>query len=144
MRWLTRFCSIATLLSPPLIFPLFLFLALRSVDYEDTSSSLTAWPLLHVLMRSAYLHCIINKSEKWLFPLSFSHMFVYLSLYNAGYLEVSLEKRKWCIGGFPACLPSVTALTACAGSSPSNLHLHYLKGMKLRYLNYFLLWHYLF
>lgn len=71
MRWLTPFCSIPTLhsLSLPLIFclPLFRFPALRSVDYEDTSSFLTVWPLLHVLMRSAYLHSIINKSKKWLF-----------------------------------------------------------------------------
>lgn len=47
----------------PLSFPSLV----RSVDYEDTSSSLTVWPLRHVLMRSASLHCIINKSEKWLF-----------------------------------------------------------------------------
>lgn len=77
VQWCARDEMVNTLLRysrPPLSLPLIFALSLppsfslaRSVDYEDTSSSLTVWPLLHVLMRSAYLHCIINKSEKLLF-----------------------------------------------------------------------------
>lgn len=145
MRWLTPFCSIATLLSLPisLIFSLFLFYALRSVDYEDTSSSLTAWPLLHVLMRSAYLHCIINKSEKWLFlPLSL----LYFSPYNGCYLEEWLENRKSVLVDFLFAFPrSLLALTVQDHHTPIPL-LHYLQGTKLFSLHndiQFLLWHYL-
>lgn len=136
-------------LSPPLIFSLFLFLALRSVDYEDTSSSLTAWPLLHVLMRSAYLHCIINKSEKWLFLLLF---FLTCSFYFFPSLQcllswgVSGKLEKKCVGPFPARLPCFTGLTKCAGSSPSNPLLHYLKGTQFFFFYndiQFLPWHYL-
>lgn len=85
VRWCGRDEMVNTLLQysqPPLspsnfLPPTFFPSLVRSVDYEDTSSFLTVWPLLHVLMRSAYLHCIINKSEKLLFPsLSFTCSFI--------------------------------------------------------------------
>lgn len=65
------------------------------------------------------------------FSFSFSHMFLYLSLHCACYIEESLENGKWCTGGFPVRLLSFTAPTARAGSSPSNPLLHYLKGKEL-------------
>lgn len=96
VRWCGRDEMVNTLLqySHPPVFPSnFLSLPLsfpslvRSVDYEDTSSSLTVWPLRHVQMRSASLHCIINKSEKWLFLCLFPHTVLYLPLFWACYLE---------------------------------------------------------
>lgn len=56
-------------------------------------------------MRSLCLQCIINKSEKWLFLPLFSHMFLYLSLFCACYLEESLRNGKWRVAGFPVCSP---------------------------------------
>lgn len=103
VRWCGRDEMVNTLLqySHPPVFPSnFLSLPLsfpslvRSVDYEDTSSSLTVWPLRHVLMRSASLHCIINKSEKWLFLCLFPHTVLYLPLFCACYLEWLLKKKK--------------------------------------------------
>lgn len=138
MRWLTPLCSIAALPSLPSLpslsfsLPLFLSSLIRPVDYEDTSSSLTVWPLLHVLMRSGYLPCIINKSEKWLF-LPFSHMFLYLSLL-APVISELLKNGKWGAAGFPVC------------SSPPlfSLHVHHHQPPKLLFnvtwkgRNYFL------
>lgn len=104
VRWCGRDEMVNTLLqysypplSPSLIFSLFLFLALRSVDYEDTSSSLTAWPLLHVLMRSAYLHCIINKSEKWLFLSRYFYFSPTMPAILRGLMKIEGEKNCWSI-----------------------------------------------
>lgn len=82
----------------PLSFPSLV----RSVDYEDTSSSLTVWPLRHVLMRSASLHCIINKSEKWLFLCLFPHTVLYLPLFLC-LLSGGVGWRRWGVGGGASC-----------------------------------------
>lgn len=42
------------------------------------------------------------------FSFSFSHMFLYLSLFCACYLEESLGNGKWCAGGFPVCAPPLS------------------------------------
>lgn len=133
MRWLTPLCSIAALPSLSFSLPLFLSSLIRSVDYEDTSSSLTVWPLLHVLMRSGYLPCIINKSDKWLFlPLSLTCSFISPS--SAPVISELLKNGKWGAAGFPVC--STLPLFS--------LHLHHHQPPKLLFnvtwkgRNYFL------
>lgn len=101
--------SPSNFLSLPLSFPRSLA---RSVDYEDTSSSLTVWPLLHVLMRSAYLHCIINKSEKWLF-LSLSLTCSFISPSSA---PVILRSRWETGNGVPVDFLCVLPLFHCSYS----------------------------
>lgn len=55
-------------------------------------------------MRSLYLPCIINKSEKRLFlPLSLT--FPYLSLLSSRYLKELQENEKWGAAGFPVSSP---------------------------------------
>lgn len=62
---------------------------------------------------------------------SFSHTFLYLSLFSACYLEESQKNGKWYVPGFPVCSSSFTVFTSHAWSSPSKPLLHHLKWKKL-------------